>query len=319
MQTHMNYPCSAKKNALKILSNGLLLFCLSFIAYSYQAVAQELNCTVKVNAQKLQTTEPRVFQTLEKTLTEFMNNRKWTGDTYSSTERIECSILISILEEKGSNRFTATMNVQANRPVYSSSYNSTMLNLKDDDVAFDYVEYQPMEYTENSGANPNLVSIMAYYAYLIIGLDYASFSPNGGVPYYAKANTIIQLNQNSNESGWRALEKTKNRYWMIENLMNSKYEAFHAAWYKYHRTGLDQMYDDPDKGRKGITDAINLISPIQQDYPNIMLLQQFFAAKSEELTNVYTKALPGEKSNMVQLLSKMDPVNTNRYQKILKN
>lgn len=294
----------------------MLLLCLLLPAFS--AVAQELNCTVTVNAQKLQTADPRIFKTLEKSLTEFMNNRKWTGDTYSANERIQSNILISIVEEKGSNRYSASMQVQANRPVYNSSYNSTLLNMKDDDVTFEYAEFQPIEYTENSGSNNNLASIMAYYAYLIIGLDYASFSPNGGQPYFARANSIIMLNQNSSEAGWRALEKNRNRYWMIENLTNAKYDDFHAAWYKYHRGGLDLMYEDSDKGRKAITDAVNIIATIQAENPGIMLLQQFFAAKSEELTNVYTKALPGEKSNMVQVLKKMDPTNSSRYDRILK-
>lgn len=292
-----------------------MLLCLCLTAFN--AAAQEFNCTVKVNAQKLQTTDPRVFQTLQKTLTEFINNRRWTGDTYAPNERIECSILINITEEKENNRFTAQATVQANRPVYRSSYNSTLLNLVDPDVAFDYIEYQPLTFDENAGGNNNLANIMAYYAYLILGLDYDSFSPRGGAPYFAKAQNLIQLNQNSGEAGWKALEKNKNRYWMVENLTNTKYDAFHGAWYKYHRDGLDMMYDDSDKGRKAITDAMTVINGIQQENPGIMLMQQFFAAKSEELTNLYTGALPAEKSNMVQMLSKMDPVNTGRYQKIL--
>jgi len=258
-----------------------------------------------------------VFQTLQKSLTEFMNNRRWTGETYAPNERIECTILINITEEKSDNRFVAQATVQSNRPVYRSSYNSTLLNMVDQDVAFDYIEYQPFTYDENAGGNNNLTSIMAYYAYLILGLDYDSFSPKGGAPYFVKAQNLIQLNQNSGEAGWKALEKNKNRYWMIENLTNTKYDAFHTAWYKYHREGLDLMYDDSDKGRKAVTDAITIISGIQQENPGIMLMQQFFAAKSEEMTNIYTQALAGEKSNMVQMLSKMDPVNTGRYQKIL--
>ena len=296
----------------------MLLLCLLLPAFN-AAVAQELNCTVTVNAQKLQTTDPRVFQTLQKSLTEFMNNRKWTGDTYTAGERIECNILINITEEKGANRFAAQATVQANRPVYNSSYNTTLLNLVDQDVSFEYAEFQPIEFTENSSANDNIASVLAYYAYLIIGLDYASFAPNGGEPHFSRANSVIMLNQNSNEPGWRALEKNRNRYWMIENLTSSKYEGFHAAWYKYHREGLDMMYEDSDKGRKAISDALNMINAIQAENPGIMLLQQFFSAKSEEITNVYTKALPGEKSNMVQMLTKMDPTNTSRYQRILKS
>jgi hypothetical protein len=294
-----------------------LLLCLSLITFN--SFAQELNCTVKVQAQKLQTADPRVFQTLQKALTEFMNNRRWTGDTYSQNERIECSVVINITEEKSANRFIAQATVQANRPVYRSSYNSTLLNMVDQDIAFEYIEYAPFEYSESAGGNNNLSNIMAYYAYLILGMDYDSFSPRGGSPYFVKAQNIINLNQNSGEAGWKALEKNRNRYWMIENLTNTKYDAFHTAWYKYHRDGLDMMYDDSDKGRKAVMDAMNIVNGIQQENPGIMLMQQFFAAKSEELTNIFTGALASEKGNIVQLLSKMDPVNTGRYQKILKS
>jgi hypothetical protein len=292
------------------------LFVLLFI--SYASYAQELNCTVKVSAQKLQTTDPRIFQTLQKALTDFMNNRKWTTDIFATQEKVECSFLVTITSELGGNKFGAQLTVQANRPVYNSSYNSTMLNIVDVDVTLEYLESQPIEYSDNSGSNTNFTSILAYYAYIILGLDYDSFAPNGGAQWYAKAMNIVSLNQNSTEVGWKGFEKPKNRYWMAENLTNSKYDQIHTALYGYHRQGLDKMFDDPDAGRAAVMDALNLIDKMNSDNPGTMIVGQFFAAKADELTNIYSKAGQTEKATAVTLLSKLDPTNAQRYQKIMK-
>jgi hypothetical protein len=295
-----------------------IIVTLLFLFFTHSTFAQELSCKVIVSTQKLQTTERKVFDALQKTLTEFMNNRKWTTDAFQTNERIECSVLLEILEEKGNNRFAAKTTVQSNRPVFNSNYNSTLLNYIDLDIVFEYVEFQPIDFTENSSANNNLANIMAYYAYLIIGLDYDSYSLKGGVPWYSKAQNIVTINQNSGESGWKSFEKTKNRYWLIENLMNNKYDDIHKAIYIYHRDGLDKMYEDVDAGRTAITSALNLINKIYTDNTNTMILQQFFAAKTEELINIYSKAPTAEKNTIVQLLSKIDPSNSTRYQKINK-
>jgi len=293
-------------------------FPLLLLFISVSSYAQELNCTVRVSAQKLQTTDPKVFQTLQKTLTDFMNNRKWTTDIFGTQEKIECSFILNITTESGGNKYGAQLTVQSNRPVYNSAYNSTMLNIVDADITFDYAEFQPIEFTENSSSNTNLANILAYYAYIVIGLDYDSFSPKGGSPWFAKAMNVVSLSKNSNETGWKGFEKTRNRYWLAENLTNSKYDQLHAALYSYHREGMDKMFDDPEIGRNAIMDALNSVDKVTADNPGSMIVAQFFAAKADEITNIYSKASPGEKSAAFNLLSKLDPTNSARYQKIMK-
>ncbi|MCS6916487.1 MAG: DUF4835 family protein [Chitinophagales bacterium] len=283
------------------------------------AEAQELNCNVKVLAPNLQATDPKVFETLEQSISEFLNNRRWTNDQFLPKERIDCSMLISITQEISSDRFAAQVTIQSSRPVYHSSYNSPLLYLVDKDFQFQYAQYQPLEYVENQFTS-SLVAFLAYYAYVIIGLDYDSFSPKGGNPYFQRASQIVAMAQSANAAGpgWKSFEGTRNRFWLINNLTNPKLDYIHDMLYSYHRQGLDQMYEQTDKGRKAILDALTRFAKIRDDEPTAMFTQVFCQTKGEELVNIFSKGLPQEKSQAVQLLVSLDPSNAARYQQIMK-
>ncbi len=291
---------------------ALIVFTFS----SFYTFSQELNCTVKVITAQLQTADPKIFQTLQKSIYEFMNNRKWTSETYAPNERIECSILINVTQELSSDKFSAQLTVQSNRPVFNSSFNSTVLKWVDKDFQFQYAEYQPLEFNENTLLS-NLTSILAYYAYTIIGLDNDSFAPSGGTPYYQKAQTIVNAAQSTPESGWKSYDGTRNRYWLINNLLNTKLNNVRTVLYKYHRDGLDKMYENADLARKPITECLNLLNQMNDDVPNSMILQVFMQGKQEELMGIFSKATPQEKTAAVQTLSKLDPANSSKYQLIM--
>ncbi|MEP7128483.1 MAG: DUF4835 family protein [Chitinophagales bacterium] len=294
------------------------LFVFIFLCCSAFCRAQELNCTVKVITAQLQTADPKIFQTLQKSIYEFMNNRKWTNDNFSATERIECSILINITQEISSDKFGAQISVQSNRPIYSAGYNSTLLKWVDKDFQIQYTEYQPLEFNENNYLS-NLTSVLAYYAYTIIGFDYDSFSPSAGTPYYQKAQSIVNAAQSSSEPGWKSYESLRNRYWLITNLLDTKFADVREVLYKYHREGLDKMFENTDQGRKAIDDCLNLLSKTGDNAPNSMIMQVLLQAKSDELVNIYSKATPQEKANAVQVLSKLDASNSSKYQAIMKS
>lgn len=297
----------------------LLLFLIQFL--SLQAVSQELNCTVKINTQRLQITEARVFQTLENHVYEFLNNRKWTDDVFKNEERIECSIFINVTEELSSDKFRAQVNVQSSRPTFHSSYNTVLFNYADKDWVFNYTEFQPLDFNENAFIT-NLTSMLAFYAYVIIGMDYDSYSLKGGTPYFVKAQSIINnvpSNLGSeNAPGWKPFEGNRNRYWLIENLLNSRFDPLRSAYYQYHLQGMDVMYENIKSGRQVILSTLKNLEQLATEFPNSMLLKVFFDAKSEEIINIFSQASPSEKSTAVQLLYKTDPVNSSKYSKIMK-
>jgi hypothetical protein len=282
------------------------------------SLAQELNCKVQVITAQLQTADPKIFQTLQKSVFEFMNNRKWTTDSYRSEERIECSMLINVTQELASDKFAAQITITSNRPVFNSSYQTTMFNWVDKDFQFQYAEYQTLEYNENTFVS-NLTSVLAYYAYALIGLDYNSFGMKGGNPYFQKAQTIVNNAQVAVEPGWKSYDGIRNRYWLIDNLLtNANLESIHTVLYRYHREGLDNMYENAEGSRKVITECLQLLNKMNEESPNSMIMQLFFLAKSDELVGIYSKAIPTEKATAVQLLVKLDATNAGKYQNILK-
>lgn len=276
--------------------------------------AQELNCKVQVVTQRATTTDPQVFRTLQTAIYEFMNNRKWTNEVYAPHERIECSIFLNITDDNGSGKFGATATIQASRPVFNSSYNSVILNIADQQWMFEYIQFQPLEYTDNIFTS-NLTSLLAFYAHLIIGLDNDSYSLKGGTANFEKALQVLNnVPQNAEFSlGWRPTDGLRNRYWLIENILNPRFEVFREISYEYHRNGLDKMYDNVTTARQHITQTIKKMQNVAASNPNAMIMQQFFAAKSTELINIYSKASPQEKAEMSTLLTKLDPVNGQRY------
>ncbi|MBK9456999.1 MAG: DUF4835 family protein [Bacteroidetes bacterium] len=292
----------------------ILLLLLTGVGLSM--FGQDLNCVVTVNAEKVTQTDPKIFKTMETSIFEFMNTRKWSDDIFKPEERIECQILITITEELSSDKFKAQASVVSRRPVYGSDYNSTLLNFVDKDFEFNYAEYQPLEYNDNQYTS-NLTAMLAYYAYMIIGLDYDSFAQKGGDKYFLKAQTIVNQASNSDSKGWKSFDGTRNRYWYVTNILDPKFAGIRDAIYQYHRQGLDQMYNDQTKPITIVTKALQTLDNTNRTSPNSMFVQLFFSAKSDELLGLYSKATPAEKSKAVSYLTRLDPVNADNYQELL--
>lgn len=286
-----------------------------FIIQTSFVFSQELICNVNVTSNKIQSSDKQKFITLKTSIREFMNNRKWTNELFKDDERIECNISINILEELSTDQYKASINIQSSRPIFNSSYYSPLLSYIDEEFNFRYTEHQTLEFNENSYIS-NLTSVLAFYAYVIIGLDYYTFSSDGGVPYLQKAKDIVTNSQNSAEKGWKAFESSKNRYWLAEELLDAKYIDFRSCLYNYHRFGLDKMYDDSEKGRMAVTESLEYLKKVRRQNPTAFILRIFFDAKSSEIANIYSKAFQDEKSRVVNLLTDLDPSNISKYNKI---
>lgn len=290
------------------------------------ASSQEFNARVRVLDNQLPNTiEKRIFRTLEGALTNFINNRKWTSDNFKTNERIECQFLINLSASPEQNVFSGTLTVQAARPVYQASYVSPIVNYQDANISFRYVEGQQLEFNENrvSGSDPlvsNLTALIAYYAYIVLGYDYASFSIRGGDPLFQKAlNIVNNAPERSGITGWRSFENNnRNRYWLAENLMNNRYAAVHDVYYTYYRKGLDQMYDDENKARMEILNALINLDNLIRETPNLMVVQFFLLGKSNELIGIFKKAGQQEKKRALDILTRIDVTNANRYKQELK-
>lgn len=281
------------------------------------SVGQELRCNISISATKIQGANRQVFETMQSDLYEFMNNRKWTDHQYTMDERIECNFFINLEEQISSDEFKGSIQVQVRRPVFNSSYETVLLNIKDKDFHIKYVEYQTLEFNETSNKD-NLTNILAYYAYIVLGIDYDSFSPEGGTEYYQKAQAIVNNSQNAREKGWKSFESERNRYWLVENILNKSYSGFRSCIYQYHRHGLDVMSDKGPEGRNVIAESLKSIQKVFRTRPSLYILQVFFDAKSDELVNIFTKSFPDERNRVVTILNECDPSNGSKYEKILK-
>ena len=289
------------------------LFFLMYI--SLGADAQEIFCNVQVNSSQIQTSDRKVFQTLQTAIYEFVNNTKWTSASIKNEERIECTFLIQVKERVSNDEYKASIQVQSTRPIYGTSYKSTMLNYLDNNFRFRYLEYQSLEFNENAHIS-NLTSVLAYYVYMILGLDFDTFSEYGGAPYYIKAQNIVNKAQNAREIGWKAFESDKNRYWLVHDLLDTRYEKIHNCYYRYHRLGMDLMSDKADDGRYEITEALHELRSIYQNNPSAFILKIFFDAKADEITKIYSEAFPNEQARVIKLLTEIDPANSTKYQAI---
>ncbi len=245
-----------------------------------------------------------------------MNNRKWTTEQFRSEERIECSILINVTEWN-IDEFKATMQIQARRPIYNSSYDSRIINISENNLQFRYLEYDPLEFSESTHIS-ELTSVLAFYAYIIIGLDYDSYSLLGGGRYLTKAQGVVNNAQASeHKKGWTSMYK-KNKYWLIDDMLNQIFKPYRECIYNYHRLGLDKMADDANSARLTITESLEGLGKIYLKEPSSFILQVFFDSKADEIINIYSSASPEEKSRIVKLLKKINPGNTTKYNKILK-
>lgn len=297
---------------------------LSFFLYENDIKAQEFQANVSVIANRIPSSvDHKIFQTLQTALSNFINTRKWSNETFQINERIVCNFSLNISTALDNNEFQATLIVQAARPVFNSSYQSPLINFMDDNVIFRYVENQTIEFNENrvQGSEPfaaNLSAIFAYYAYAILGLDFDSFSLRGGDPYFQKAQNIVNnAPEGSNITGWKAFDGIRNRYWLMENLTNSKYALIHDAFYNYYRQGLDQMYEKENDARSGMLNALNQLNTVNTESPNIMILQFFFQGKGTEISKAFKKGDPEQKNRALDLLTKLDIGNINLYKQDL--
>jgi hypothetical protein len=294
-----------------------ILFVL--IVFASQIEAQELQAKLSLITNKVSKVDKKIFQTLQTGLTNFLNNRKWSPNTYQPNEKIKCNFLISIDQELGDNMYKASLTIQASRPIYNSAYESTLINFIDNDLSFRYVEFQPIEFNENrvQGNDPmvaNLTAVMAYYVNMILGLDGDSFTARGGDVFFQKAQNIVNnAPEGSNISGWKTFDGVRNRYRLIENLMDVRFNLVHDAIYSYYRKGLDQFYDNEEIGRAGILAALNFLTVVNKDNPNSMVVQFFFQGKSKELVKVFSMAKQDLKVQARDMLVKLDIASTSEY------
>ncbi|MFW5755640.1 MAG: DUF4835 family protein [Tangfeifania sp.] len=279
---------------------------------------QELRCNVTVSANRIQGANRQLFRTMQSDIYEFMNNRKWTEHAYTYDERIRCNILIRLDEQVSADEFRGSVQVQLTRPVFGSSYETTILNIKDNDFHCRYQEFQPLEYNETSNRD-NLTNILAFYAYVILGFDYDTFSPEGGTPYFEKAQSIVNNSQNAREKGWKAFESERNRYWLVENVLNKSYSAFRSCMYTYHRQGLDVMAEKPEEGRATIAESLRDIQTVFRRRPSLYILQMFFDSKSNEIVNVFSKSFPDERQRVLAILNEVAPSDGSKWEKIEEN
>jgi len=278
--------------------------------------AQELLCRVNVDASELQNIDNDVVQNMESSIQDFVNARVWTKNVFEEHEKIEMALTLKITGVSGDG-YQGTLQVQSKRPVYNSSYSSLMFNFLDKKVSFLYTDGMTLEYEDNAFSS-NLTSVVAFYCYIVIGLDYSSFSQNGGKEYFEKAEALVNAAQSSGYEGWKSSEKKRrNRYWMVENLLSSSYADFQKAFYTYHRLGLDVMAEKPEEGRKKITEAILLLEKQMRAKPNAFILTLFFYAKAKEIVNIYSEAPQNEKNRVVPILKKIDSSNMNEYNELL--
>lgn len=297
----------------------LALLFFSIFLFSVNAFSQEILCSININADQVVNTDKKIFNTLKTELTNFINNKKWTNDEFTTDERIEMNITISITERVSTNSFKSTMTITARRPCFKTDYKSQTFNHVDEEFQFDYIEYQPLDYNENNFAS-NLTHVLAFYTYMVLAIDYDTFSLNGGTQYFQKANNLVQVAQSSpgNITGWRAFEKTKNRYWLVNDYLNPNYKTLRSTLYEYHRLGLDVMYDALalEAGRQKIADAIESLKTIHNRIPGSFLMQDFFQAKQLELVSIFSNSPTAQKNKIYQTLVLVDPGNASRYEKL---
>ncbi|MCG8310436.1 MAG: DUF4835 family protein [Cytophagales bacterium] len=280
--------------------------------------AQELNCQVKVDDTRAQTTDRMVFRDMEQAFTRFMNDRKWTGDTYLPHERIDCNIAVTIESMPSVGFYNASVQIQSSRPVYNTNYSTLMFNFADRDWQFAYVESTPLDFGDNVFTS-NLTSMLAFYAYVIIGIYKDSFEEFGGEEQFKKALDIVNLAQQSDRPGWQAFQSNRNRYWLIENLNNQDLRLIRKGIYTYHRLALDQLESKQDNSRSLIVNVLKDIQTADRNIPNSILKITFFDAKKNELGSIFEKGNPATKKEAYNLLVNIDPSNTEKYRSIIGN
>ncbi len=283
------------------------------------AKSQELNCNVQVSAQMIQGSNREIFVNMQRDIYEFINNTVWTNHVFSYAERIDCNMLINLTEQLSGDDFRGTIQIQLRRPAFNTTYNSTMLNFVDNNFQFKYVEFQTIEF-DPSAHRANLISVLAYYVYIILGFDYDSYSPLGGTEFFQMAEKIVTNAQNAPESGWKPYDgsRNRNRYWLVKNILNREYEGLRQYLYEYNINGLDRLESRVSEARNSMAESLKLIQDVYRKKPDpfMYFLQIIVDAKSEEIINIFTGAFPEERSRVVQIMTEIDPANKSKYEKI---
>lgn len=296
----------------RLLCVGLL------IAAPFLGEAQELNARITINSDKIQSTNKQVFTTLQTALNDFVNNRKWTDATFAVNERIDCTMTLILTEMVSDNSYKGEIQIQARRPVYNSSYTTTLFNFRDTELTFDYTEFEPLEYTENT-LNNNLIATVVYYIYTILGLDFDSFAPKGGSAFLQQAQQIVSLAQaQPSWTGWKAFENDRNRHALATALSDNTSDLFREMWYNYHRKGLDEMAANADRGRTTIIGLLPVLVQIKSARPTSPLVQLFADTKLDEIVLIYSKGTAQEKQEGYKMLSNLYPALTTRMESLKK-
>ncbi|MBC8319703.1 MAG: DUF4835 family protein [Bacteroidetes bacterium] len=299
-----------------MIRKAIIIFVI-YILGLMPGFSQEFLGNIQIQTQGVEGIDPSVFSNMETSIFEFMNNRVWSSYTYKIEERIEFTMVITVSEVRGSDYFGGTINLVLQRPIFGTDYNSVVINLIDNDIRFEFIPHQPMDFIEGSYTN-NLTSILAYYAYIMLGLDFDTYSLEGGTQFYEKAMAVVTAAQNSNEKGWQAFEGPKNRYQLVENLLNPSYNALRKLLYEYHLKGLDIMSNDIIGGRAIIGQTLKNYSTVYNKRSGLYLLQVLTEAKRPEIISIFTEASPAEKTEMINIMKEVDPANGSRYEAVNK-
>lgn len=291
---------------------------LVVVGLTVSSRAQELNCTITINSTQITTSDRGIFRDMKTAFEQFMNSRKWSTDSYKSYEKINCNILITITKMPAIGSFSASVQVQAARPVFNTNYSSLIFNFADRDWEFEYIESLPLEFNDNNYTT-NLTSLLALYAYLIIGVDYDSYSELGGTPYFQKALAVVNNAQQANRPGWQPLNSNRSRYWIVENYNNGQMVDMRKAMYAYHRQGLDTFDKDPDKSREVILKGLRDVKKVRDINPTSILVVSFFDAKSKELANIFSSGSIQVRREAYDIITAIDPSNRASYEKMIQN
>lgn len=303
-----------KGNINKNIKYILVAIVVALIGHHNKIAAQELNCQVEINSDQVQGTNKSVFETLKAAINEYMNTNVFSNAQFAPNEKIDCRLFFTI-KEVNDNTFTGDLQIQSTRPVYNASLTTTLINFKDSKIEFSYQENEPLIFSVNS-MESQLTAILNFYAYLILAMDFDTFSPNGGEWYWDRLKEIVQMAQSSGETGWRAFEDTKNRSAVLNAYTEPATSNIRDLYYKYHRTGLDEMATSPDKGRANITKSLETLKAVYDVAPMSVGLSMFKDAKLDELVNVYSQAPTEERSKAYDILQALYPTEQERLDKI---
>lgn len=302
--------------------NKVFKILLLLILPGLPTLAQEFNCKVMVNHDKITGVDNEVFNAMQRSLIEFMNSRKWSNDEYAQNERIDCNIFLTLTANKvggDQDAYSATLSIQASRPVYNTGYITAIANYVDRDLTFKFNQFTTLQFDDNrvTGNEPlisNLSAVFAYYAYLILALDYDSFSPDGGTAFLKKAQNVVNnAPEQKSISGWKPVDGTRNRYWLVDQLLNSRFHDVRTFWYSMHREGLDSMYTKPNNSRDRILTGLKRLYTVNRENPSSMLMSFIFATKSEEFIHLLAQVPKNERNQYIVLLNALDVPNAAKY------